>query len=103
MLAGVLGLVFSEGIPLDIILQGLKDAGRIPCWISMYLDSKQENWSTSTFLNKVEQATTDVYGRDFSRTVMERLRYVIDSFNNPPLAPWRNGKRSSFKNCGLMT
>lgn len=101
MLAGVLGLVYSEGLHFTDVLHFLHDNGYVPCWIRMYLDSRRENWNESTFMNKIKEAVSDVYDKHTGEQIISRLKRFIHSFNNPTLAPWRNGKRSSFKNCGL--
>lgn len=74
---GVFKLVDTYGIPLDIILSGLKKSNMLCCWTSFFESSVKAGWKAKSTLVKIETAVGDVYGRDTIEPIMDRLKLTI--------------------------
>ena len=74
MMGGFHKLLESQGIPLQVFLQHCLEAHYVPDWQGFVDDALAMNWGLSTTLARVEEAVTDVFGRDHAREVMHRVR-----------------------------
>lgn len=73
VIAGLFSIYETEGIPLDIILNSVKDNDMIPCWISLYQEAKAAGMGHSHIVNKLEPAICDSYGSEFAQIVIDKL------------------------------
>jgi len=79
----VVGNVFllceSRGLPLEFIIDSLKDEGFVISWVDFYEDSLNALWSPETTLSKIQNALNETYGKEYSNDVILRLRAYIGS------------------------
>ena len=82
MLDGVFSLYESRGVPLDIILDKLREENYVVDWISFYKEARYRAfWNIDTILNKIELALNDVYGKEYSDEVIKRLKFYIMNYD----------------------
>ena len=75
--AGVYKTFETYGIPLDTLLQTLRDRNGIPCWISFYREAQDAGMKHERILSKLDEALSDVYGAAFRDHVIEVLNRVF--------------------------
>ena len=81
VLAGWFSLINSEGISLDVVLQAIKLKGLTPDWISFINDAINFGWNPNSLLSKIEIATKDVYGEEYSNEILKRSsKYIKDVY-----------------------
>ena len=72
----VVGNLFAQydtrGIPLDIVLEGCKEAGVIPCWISYWQDAEEAGWKRNKIWATIEYALRDCRWPE-TEEILERL------------------------------
>lgn len=77
MVGGILQLVETFGIPLDITLRYLWERNMVPDWKEMLDYSISIKWNRSTFYNKCEFAVRETYPRDDVDLILERIKILI--------------------------
>lgn len=74
VIAGIIKLSESQGIPLTIILQYLKEKHLIVDWID-YIDTAiQLKWNPKTALTKAEEAITEIYNQEYASEIIARMK-----------------------------
>ena len=73
VVAGLYALDETHGIPLDVLLDGVRDQGAIPCWLSLVREGVEAGASADRWSRKVAAAATDAYGPVLGRRVALRL------------------------------
>jgi len=63
----------TKGLPLDFMLSHLDKDEYVVDWLEFILTAEQHNWKLKGTLIKIENAMTDVYGSEYSDTVIETL------------------------------
>ena len=71
--SGVFKMVDTYGLPLDIIIDQLKDRGMMPDWIDFYDQAIKVGWKPKGVLSKLSEAIIDVYGIDFYTGWLSRM------------------------------
>lgn len=64
----------TDGLPLDELFYQCKEHNLMPSWINFYEDARLQGWSHKTIMNRLEVSIRDVYGKEFSDGVLERLQ-----------------------------
>ena len=76
VVAGVYRFFETHGIPLGDLLGLLNDRGCVPDWLSLYDEALAAGMKRDRILSKIEEASCDGYGADFTAQVMKRLRLL---------------------------
>lgn len=69
----------AHGLPLDILLDLMKENNMIPDWKDFYDEASASGWKDKTIRNRVHTAVSAVYGDDFGNKVLSRLDYYIST------------------------
>jgi hypothetical protein len=70
-------MVDTHGIPLDIVLDKLRDAGMMPDWVEFYEVAVSRGWKPSGVITKLSEAVGDVYGPVFRETWERQFKSII--------------------------
>ena len=73
VVSGVFALFDTYGLPLDTILDMLREKGMMPCWTTFYNEAVSNGWKHKSVMTRLVPLIGDVYGRDFSDEVGRRL------------------------------
>ncbi len=65
--------VETKGVPLDFLLSSLDKDLYVVDWLEFILVSVQNNWKLKGTLLKIENSLIDVYGRDYSTPIIEKI------------------------------
>jgi len=68
----------AYGLPLDIMLDLMKDNNMIPDWIDFCNEAMISGWKNKTIIDRVKDAVETVYGTDFTKEVLSRLKLYIE-------------------------
>lgn len=63
---GVFYLVDTEGIPLEIIMEELKDRGMMPDWIDFFREALKSGWTFKGTYTRIYNSILNLYGSDFA-------------------------------------
>lgn len=74
MVTGVYRFYETTGVPLDVILEVLRDRGMMPCWSLFLLEAVEAGMDVGRALSKLETAISDSYGAELAGYVGKRLR-----------------------------
>ena len=74
--SGVFKFYETHGLPLDIILEGLRDKSGIPCWVLFHRESLKAGMKHARILSKLDEAISDVYGSEFRDHVIKTLELL---------------------------
>jgi len=70
--------VETKGVPLDFLLSSLDSDKYVVDWIEYIQTTQQHKWGLKGTMIKIENALIDVFGREQSNPIIERLEmYVI--------------------------
>lgn len=79
---GVFPLVDTHGIPLDLVLDRLKDHNMMPDWLDFYQSAISCGWKPSGVMAKLTESIGDVYGtafrEDWTQAFLKRIRRDTD-------------------------
>ena len=73
VVAGVYEFYETHGLPLDVLFDSLDQKNQIPCWISFYKSASLAGMKHERILSKLEEAISDVYGKEFTDAVIKKL------------------------------
>lgn len=73
-------LVDQEGLPLDIILEILKNNNITPNWYE-FLQVAVKHWKPSTIYSKTSEAVKEVYSEDYFKEWDKRIRFCLGDIN----------------------
>jgi hypothetical protein len=82
LFSGVYKFFETHGMPLDELLQILKDRSTMPSWLHFYDEARAAGMKHDRILSKLDPAISDVYGSKFRDTVLERLN-LLRTTNKP--------------------
>ena len=68
----------AHGLPLDIMLDLMKENNMVPDWIDFYNEASASGWKDKTIRNRVHSAASSAYGNDFGNTVLSKLNAYIE-------------------------
>ena len=77
--AGVYKFYETHGLPIDIILEALRDKNAIPCWVSFHREARMAGMKHTRILSKLDEALSDVYGPEFRDHVIKILRLIHET------------------------
>lgn len=77
---GVFRLYETEGLPLDVLFDVLKERNCIPDWKHFVQEAKSAGMKLDRVLSKLDPAIVDTYGPEMRDVVIRRLS--IDSAPN---------------------
>jgi alanyl-tRNA synthetase len=69
----------AHGLPLDIMLDLLKENNMIPDWTDFYNEASASGWQDKTIRNRVHTAVNDSYGQEQAERVLNRLDLYIST------------------------
>ena len=72
-------LVDTHGIPLDLVLDKLRDHGLMPDWLDFYDTATSRGWKPSGVVTKLSEAVGDVYGPEFRVAWEKRFSKLLES------------------------
>ena len=73
VIAGCFKMYETEGIPLDIMFNIIKDKNGIPSWIDFHKDALSAGMQHSRILSMLDPAIMDSYGTEFKDETLKRL------------------------------
>ena len=74
----VFKFIESKGVPLDFILSSLDKNEYSIDWLDFIFTSVEHKWKLKGTLIKIENSLNDVYGREFSLPIIERLNQICE-------------------------
>lgn len=66
----------TEGLPLDVILETLRDQNMMPDWMDFMLEAVRAKMKIPRILAMLDAAITDSYGSELRDVVISRLKYL---------------------------
>lgn len=66
------------GLPLDVIVQELYEAGCIVDWIEFAQDGLKGGWSFKRILERIDYALIDVFGIEYRDYVISKLTLIVE-------------------------
>lgn len=73
VVGGLFRAYATHGIPLDVMLFGLRERGALPCWQTFYREAVDSGIQPQRVLVMLDLAIVDVFGEDMRRVVLARL------------------------------
>lgn len=73
VVCGVFRLFETEGLPLDVIFEALKDHNSIPDWERFVQEAEMAGMKRARVLSKLDSAIVDSYGPEMRDVVLRRL------------------------------
>lgn len=73
VVTGVYRFFETHGLPLDVLVDGLRERGYMPAWETIVDDTVAAGMERSRAISKVLEAASDVYGARFASEVEKRL------------------------------
>jgi hypothetical protein len=61
-------------VPLDTILEVLRDRKQVIDWLDFVQTALEHGWSLLTTLKKIEYNLSDVYGKEYAKEINERIK-----------------------------
>lgn len=69
----------SMGIPLDLAVDTVKEAGCVPDWVGFYDKAVKSGWNAKSALIKLESAVLEVYGTEYLESWQKRMTLYLKS------------------------
>lgn len=69
----------THGLPLEVVLDKLKEHGMMPDWLDFYESAVSAGWKPSGVAVKLTEAVGDVYGPEFRTEWEVRFKALMDS------------------------
>jgi alanyl-tRNA synthetase len=73
----VFPFVDTHGIPLDVVLDKLREHGLMPDWLEFYESAVKAGWHRERVVHRLEEAVGDVYGPEFREAWSKKFRALI--------------------------
>lgn len=80
---GVYSFYETEGLPLDVLFETLRNKGMIPDWPTFVLEAVEARMKVPRILSMLETAVADSYGSDMRDVVLRRLRSMTSEDEAP--------------------
>lgn len=77
VVGGVFSLYDTRGLPLDVVLDTLKERNIVPDWPLFCMDALRAGWKPSTIKTRIADAVADVYGHTYCAEVQKRLNALL--------------------------
>ena len=78
VVTGVFDITTSIGLPLEMILEGLQKKNMVVDWIDFYQCGIKNHWKVKTIMIRIETTVEEVYGKDYCKEVMKRLKHYLN-------------------------
>jgi len=78
----VFKFIETKGVPLDFLLSSISIEDYVIDWLEFILTSVQHKWKLKGTLIKIENSMNDVYGRNYSKPILEKLFKSCEKFLN---------------------
>jgi len=65
----------TTGLPLEIILQLLKDRNMSVDWVGFYEESLKHLWKWKTTRERIRYSVGEIYGPEYRDKVLKRLEF----------------------------
>lgn len=75
---GVFSFYETEGMPLDVIFETLRNKGAIPDWSTFVLEAVEAGMKVPRILSMLDAAIADSYGPVLRDVVLLRLRSMVE-------------------------
>jgi len=69
----------AHGLPLDMMLDLMKENNMIPDWIDFYNEASASGWKDKTIRNRIHTAVNNSYGKEQADKTLNRLDYYIST------------------------
>ena len=69
----------TNGMPMDILLTIMDEKNMVPSWTQFVIDALNAGWKEKTIIHRVSEATTDVFGPEYSDIVIKRIKEILES------------------------
>jgi len=66
------------GLPLDTLLEVLKEHDMVVDWIDFYESSKKHGWKEKTLFNRISTYVIEVYGPEYRDRIINTLKKYIE-------------------------
>ena len=77
IIRGTFPFVNSIGLPLDVVVEYLRDHGCMMDWIDFYLESLKCDWPPERTFDRLRQVIGEVYGPQFRKGWEVKMREVM--------------------------
>ena len=77
VVSGLFELFSTHGLPLADVFFLCRENGQIPNWIEFYKEVQAGGWSHKTIINRLSDSISDIYGKEFSEVVIQRLNQIF--------------------------
>jgi len=81
VLAGCYEFHQTEGLPLEILFNYLKERNYIPDWIDIYRSARSNGMSHERILAKLEPEIDDSFGPEWTKEVFKNLNLIFGEKN----------------------
>jgi hypothetical protein len=75
---GVYRFYETTGVPLDVILDQLRERGVVPDWPQFVIEAVEAGMSVPRAISLLEPALADSFGSAFCDVVVSRLKLLLD-------------------------
>ena len=79
VVAGIYRFHETAGIPVDIILEVIRDRGHMPDWQSFVVEAVSAGMSVERAIAKLEPCIVDVFGPEMRDVVVARLSVGVEA------------------------
>jgi len=76
VIKGIFSFYETVGLPLDFVIQHIKDNDAIPSWYDFVLEARAAGMKDSRIKSKLEEVILDVYGRKYWVEISKRLELM---------------------------
>jgi hypothetical protein len=73
VVAGVFSECETTGLPLDVLLELMRDRGYVPDWPALYQEARAAGMKHERVLSRLGEAIGDTYGVEMRDVVLSRL------------------------------
>jgi hypothetical protein len=88
VIAGVMRLMESQGIPLQVILTHFDITGLVVDWPSFIEEGISLKWRITTIIARVEEAATDVLGKEAAQSIVSGMKiYYLSRYGEELVGP----------------
>jgi hypothetical protein len=77
VVAGVFRFCETYGVPLDVVLDLLRQQRIVPCWMSYFREARLAGMATDRILARIDPAVCDVHGARHRDHVMQMLGALL--------------------------
>jgi len=78
VVAGIYRLYETHGIPFAVLFEALDQNKAIPSWVHYLREAQAAGVKLDRAIGKIEDALSDVWGREFREVVTRQLHRVVE-------------------------